>query len=361
MDDVSDVDNLLSDLLNNLSKDDNLLGDDWLLILWSGLPLLLKNNDLSLNDSDLLNVLVDVLLQNNNNVVGDLRWSLWSVRSAWSEWSVWSAWSEWSTWSGWLEDDSLDVLLNSDNLLVDLSDNLGETEDLLANNWLFSSWSSVVLLLQDSDLVMNNGNLLEKLGDLLLVNLDDVSFFLSQMSWLWSWSWSWVNNSDNNSLDVVDLLGDVLDNLSEENNLLLDDWLLVNWGSLVLSSQSLDNLGDLSDLLLVDVDLLGENLDNLLSDWGRWSWGNSFWGGWFLIIFISWLDMLWLGHPEGDLSAALRLLSDLETLWLPFSDTSVVMSVGVITFTSLILSTDLGDHSRVLSASLLDGVDDDSD
>ena len=71
-------------------------------------------------------------------------------------------------WSwGWLEFDSSDSFVNSNNLLVELSDDLFQDGDLLQDLWLLWLRSGNVDVSEVNDLLVDDVDLFGVLGDLL--------------------------------------------------------------------------------------------------------------------------------------------------------------------------------------------------
>lgn len=115
------------------------------------------------------------------------------------------------------------------------------------------------------------------------LNLLSVSLLNPSASSDWS-NWSdrsnWLNrlgsNVDDSLLGVNNLRLELQDDLLENNDLLDNLWLLINWESWELDLQFGNLLGDLSDLSLVDGDLLGDQLDKFNDGWSWFDW-NSDW------------------------------------------------------------------------------------
>lgn len=145
------------------------------------------------------------------------------------------------------------------------------------------------LLLDDSDLVDQN-------GDFLFENLDNLLLVLVQWSWSWLEWLAWFNVNDISSdggnllLENMNLLNQLVNSLVNENRgfwfwlwiqmVVMDqsDWSLFDDNQFV--ENLLDVLSDDGDLLSDDSDLLVEDSDLLddlwsLSSWGSWETGNQ--------------------------------------------------------------------------------------
>lgn len=237
------ADNLSNYLSDLLLDDDNLLLDDRSLVNWSSLVSSSEDDDLSSEDSDLFLVDVNLLDKADDDLlVFDGYWS-WS----------WT-WS-WETWSWEVDRDNIssdDVSFTDDG-----SDSLSQNDNLLVDLWLLIDWSIFVLLDEDNQLLSDHSDLGDVLSDSLLEDFDNLN--LTGGEWLWNsvnWpNWSWVLDDGDNTLELLDSLGDLDLNLSQSFDLLDYDDLLLFGGGLELDCQFLDSLSN-------DCDLLGE-LDNL--------------------------------------------------------------------------------------------------
>lgn len=281
-----DLDDLLVDLSDDSCEDNNLLSVDWSSWSWSRFKFFSKNVDLSVDNSDLLNVLMNLLGVSLDN-------SLLSV----SQVSSWSPLRSWG-WSG----DSDNSLSNVSDLLGDSVNNSLQDSDLFQDSWLLGDRSSVILLLKGDNLSSDDSNLLGVLLDSLLENLNNLSL---GNSWLWSWSWFfwqllWILNSNDCSLDNIDLSGNSLNNLCKNSDLLEDDWLLRSWSRLILLSEDGDLLVDDVNLLDILGYLLGENLNDLLGNWSHRGWNLV---NWIFSWFIS--SSGWSGDLSDDMSTGL--------------------------------------------------------
>lgn len=192
-------------------------------------------------------------------------------------------------------------------------------------------------------------DLLDVLLNGLLENSDDIS-----SDWSDFWSWLWISDSDNGSLDGVNLSNVLLDDLIEDNDLSSNDWSLLDWNSWDLLSQNLDSLVNLSDALLDVNNILVKDLDNLLSDWGQWSWQV----GWFFWFFSSWgWRRKWLGQSVSDMSTGMVFLAVFVTNRNQFLTRlkevrGWVLNAGLLARIKLVLAFFVG--FLVFSASLLD-------
>lgn len=293
------ADNLLLDLLNNLSQLNDLSSDDWLLWLrglWKllGQVVDLVNNlgDLLLKNLNGLSQMVDKLVLFWLKVSLDLDW-FWGQRMLDM---VFLRWDDWSRGS-----DLLDDLFNVSDLLFDLVNDLLQDGDLLLDDWSSLDRSLRKDIMDKMvDGLLDLGNLLGELGDLLVVNIGDVFLFWAQRSWSWlEWLWlrSWLRSLDR--LDVMNGVGNLGDLLLQNMNLLdqsvdsLSDnsWLFWFWfrvqfkmsdDSSWLSSDNVDLLDCLSNSLPDSDDLLSDlgdlllQLSDLLSEWLLLFW-LSFW------------------------------------------------------------------------------------
>lgn len=162
----------------------------------------------------------------------------------------------------------MDNVSDVDDLLVDLSDNSGQLNDLLLDDWFVIFRGSWEFDLQLVNSHLDNLNLLEEFGDLFLEDLDNLFLRWGTMSWD-SWPSEWfldnssVSNSNDCFSDVVDSLSDSSNDSSQDNNSLLE---------FRLSLVFLDDLSDLDNLLSEDGDLLSQSLDNNLMDWCEDNW-----------------------------------------------------------------------------------------
>lgn len=200
-DSLLDVDNLVNKLLDDLVEVDDLLLDNWSLWSRSSWKSLLEVGDLLLNNLDLLDDLVDLLLEDVDNVLLFL--------SQWLGWLL-LLWS----WFSWSSNNGVDSLLDVVNSLGDLSDLLLNSDNLLLDDWLLWSWGNNSLLSQLLNVVDKMGNLLGQLVNSLLEFSDNSGFLVGQWSdWLRS---SWESDLVNNVVDLLDLLDDS-DNLLSEN------------------------------------------------------------------------------------------------------------------------------------------------
>lgn len=246
--------------------------------------------DLLLVDVNLLDDLGDLLVED----VDDLLFGF----SQWSE----NRFSD-MLWFSDMVDNLLDVV----DLVDQFSDNGSEVNNLLLEDWFLVSWGRLVLLLKNNELLSDDGDLLDGLLNGGLENSDDLL-----LNWGSSWSSSWVSDSNDGSLDNVDLVDVLSDDSLKNNDLSMDGWSLVDWSSSVLSSEDLDGLGDLGDLLSDMGDLSLENLDDLLGDWSPWSWET----GWLFWFFSSWsARRSWLSQNVGDMGTSVILLAILSTGW----------------------------------------------
>lgn len=315
-----EVGNLLSELLNDLSELSDILLDDWSLLLWSSLVNSSEVDNLSLDNVNLLGDLGDLLLEDMDDMLFRLvQWSndFFLNRS----------------WVRNVVDNMLDVI----NLVDQLSDNLSVTDNLLLDDWLLLDRGGSVLLLEDGDLLSDNVDL----GDSLLNSLLEYSNDLS-LDRRWCWSWSWISDSDYGSLDDIDLLNILSDNVLKNNNLSSDGWSLLNWSRDDLVFKNLNGLSNLSDLVSDVSNLLGEDSDDLLGDWSYWSWK----GSWLFWLFSSWsARWLWLGKNEGNMSAVMVSLAVFVTGWdellTGFKGVSfwmihrILLAINELVFTSL--------------------------
>lgn len=285
-DNLSDLLDLSGDLSDSPLKGGNLLLQDWSLFNWSSWKLfLLDVVDSLLDGSNLLDQLVNGLLDDSDDL--SLSWS----------WLLWLLWLLWDNWL--LESDSLDDVSDVNDLLVDLSDDSGQFNNLLLQHWLLLFWSGWKLSSQSLDGVLDSGDLLEQFGNLLSESLNNLLLRLGNLSWdSWKWSWLWgswlVSDSGDGPLDVLDGLVSLVDNSSQDCDSLLSLWLLLFWKSWELSGELLDDLLDLGDSLSQDSGLLGQVLNDSSVNWGK----NGWLGAWLLV------DWLWLGENFSDVVAS---------------------------------------------------------
>ena len=155
-DGVSDVNDLLGDLSNGLSQDNNLLLDDSSSWLWSDDVLSSQNGDLFLNDFDLFDVFVDLLGQMSNE-----------SNFGMSQWS----WHNWNVWPSDVDNNSSDV----NDLCMDLFNDLSQDNNLLVDDWSLWLRSDMILVDKLVDGLFDDNNLLIKLMDGLLEDLDNFS------------------------------------------------------------------------------------------------------------------------------------------------------------------------------------------
>ena len=189
----------------------------------------------------------------------------------------------------WLDDNNsvwlLDVVDNNLNLLDLLNqflDDLVNSNNLSVVNWLLWSWGLVELNLEDLNLLLVNVNLLGEFLDLSDQLNNSLLLFWLEWSWLrlwlWFWDWvTWVNDVMDSSLDNLNLLGELSDDLLQDNDLLLDDrslWLrglgVLDLKDVNLLLDDLDLLNELNDLLLVNLNNLLDRLRELWLGWLRW-------------------------------------------------------------------------------------------
>lgn len=174
-----------------------------------------------------------------------------------------------------------DVMKFSGLLLDDLSDDSDSLNkflnSLLENGNLLDSglfdgrsWSLSNNSLEMSDLSSDNSDLLNNLSDDSLLGNNNLLDGLDGLLLGWSKDGDWLSSDDVDLLldlsdglsDVDNLGGQILDNLSVLDDLLLDNRLL-GWLSLSLSDKSLDSSLDDNSLGNKFVDSGGQFLDNL--------------------------------------------------------------------------------------------------
>lgn len=207
-----------------------------------------------------------------------------------------------------LEFDDSDSLLDVNNLLVNLFDDLLEFDNSLLEEWLLVLWDFWKFFSELLEGLSDDNNSLDQLGDILLEDLDDLLFNLSERSWLSGWfSGTWLGwlgsvvDGVNGLLEDVNLLDVFLVDSLENGDLLEDDWSLVLWGLLVGLLKFNDSLVDLGDLLDVDISLVNQFVNNGFFDLNEWS---------LLVPDWSWLsdvldDLGDLGDLVGDLLESL--------------------------------------------------------
>lgn len=175
------------------------------------------------------------------------------------------------SWSSW-ESDSVNDVSDLVDLLEDFNNLVSQDHNLLRFN--ISNLQFLNVFSDDNNLLLEDGNLLvEFLDDNLLDWLNSVRF--------------WIFNSINNSLDVVDNSSDLFDLVNENVNVFDNSRSLNHCNLMDLLFQDGDLVSNLGNLLLQDVDSVGESLDNLLED----SWKNTWrmdWLFWFFIVISSW-------------------------------------------------------------------------
>ena len=81
-----------------------------------------------------------------------------------------------------------------------------------------------------------------------------------------------ICDSDDSLFDVIDSVSDLLNNSSQNNNLLHDGWFLRSWSGVVGVLKLNNLLVDDCDLLGVFNNLLLENFDDLLLDDSQRFW-----------------------------------------------------------------------------------------
>lgn len=244
-------DNWSSDLMDNssslsdsscnssdgFSKRDNLSSDDWSSWSWG-------SSDLSGQLSNSLLDVSDSLSQNSNSLSQSSNSLLFFWLKFWSLWFFLNRFN-WFSWRN-------DLMNNSSNgfdLSGNSSDSLSEDSDLSSDNRSFSSWGRWKSSLESDDLLSDNSDSLGQLIDSLSESLNNGGNFLS-WSWLsWFRGWSMGDLSDSSS-DMSDSLSDVGNSLGESDNSLSDNWSSLNW--------SLFNGGvEVSDFLTDSLNSLG--------------------------------------------------------------------------------------------------------
>ena len=186
----------------------------------------------------------------------------------------------------------------------------------------------------------------------LLDALDNLNNGFDDNSWFWSkWFWLWSNEFDlsDGSSEVNDLLVILFNDSLVDSDLLLDDWLLLFWGSWEFNNQLVDLSFDDGDLFGEFDDLLLEDSDEFSFNWGQWFWDQ--WGSWVSNNSDNSLDVFDSLDDLGNL-----LLEDDN---LSFDDWSLVNRSSLVDVVKvddlLLVDVDLLD---VLSNSLLDDLDD---
>lgn len=161
MNSLSNSEDLMDHLLDNLLEVNNLLLDNRLLWSWGSLIFLSENNDFLVNNMNLLDGLLDSLLEYSDNTSSD-----------------WSS-LDWPCWVSNRNNSSL----NSVNLRDILVNNISENSDLSSNNWSLWKWSNNDLFLKNSDGLSNLSDLLSNMGDLLVEYSNNLLGDWGQWNW----------------------------------------------------------------------------------------------------------------------------------------------------------------------------------
>lgn len=284
---------LLGNSLDDLLENSDLFDDSWFLFLWKSWKGSLQGVNLNDQSSNSL----DNLVFSDNKLLVNL----------FDNWVQW-LWSRGVVDNLLLEFDDSDSLLDVNNLLVNLFDDLLEFDNSLLEEWLLVLWDFWKFFSELLEGLSDDNNSLDQLGDILLEDLDDLLFNLSERSWLSGWfSGTWLGwlgsvvDGVNGLLEDVNLLDVFLVDSLENGDLLEDDWSLVLWGLLVGLLKFNDSLVDLGDLLDVDISLVNQFVNNGFFDLNEWS---------LLVPDWSWLsdvldDLGDLGDLVGDLLESL--------------------------------------------------------
>lgn len=238
-DGLLDVNNLLVNLSDDLLEFDDSLSEEWLLVLWDVWKFFSELLEGLSDDDNSLDQLGDFLLEDLDDLLFNL-----------SERSWLGGWFS-STWLGWLGSvvDGVNGLLEDVNLLdVLLVDSL-ENGDLLEDDWSLVLWGLLVGLLKSDDSLVDLGDLLNVDSSLVNQFVDNSFFDLNERSLLVP-DWSWLSNVLDDLGDLGDLVGDLLESLLQNVDLVNEGWSSLFWLLRKLLSKLLDSSLDDNNLVL---------------------------------------------------------------------------------------------------------------
>ena len=163
---------------------------------------------------------------------------------------------------------------NMVDFLCQFDNNLSEFDDLLFKDWFLFFGNSINLVLKHNDFVMDVSDLLGQFNDLLFVDLNHVFLRSCWDKWMENnmrmrmvnqsnWQWlSWVENLVESSSNGQNLVFQFSDGNLGDVNFFDHNWFLVLWKGWERSLQDLDFFNKDVDVLFVNGNLLFVDLNN---------------------------------------------------------------------------------------------------
>lgn len=290
-DSSSDMDNSVSERSESSSEDNDSSSDNWSSWFRGGF-----NNLGEMGDS--LSDVSDSLGDSGNSVSELINEGLfsWFKMSWFFNWfNVF--WNVWVNWSFAVKGDNWNWGSQSSNNLSDVDDLSSDNSSGVSQNndssldwssfWFWELWKSLSQFLDvKGDLVDSSS----QFNNSLVEDMDDMSFFWGQLSWLWQewilWLWSDSGSDVNNSLSEDS------DSVSKSGDSLSDNrWLFWFWNRIDVDFTDNLSWSSSDDVdLVVDLGDLRSDSSDLLSDWSKScsqnsdvldnSWSLFFWNGW---------------------------------------------------------------------------------